>query len=96
MYANNDTLFVRNSISYFNATSQVAGKIIVTYSDIQDGYTGAGNINFNPVFQSSTDLIIVPGSPCIDAGEDNPSVNDECFPPSLEGVSENSINHFAS
>ena len=38
----------------------------VTYSAVQDGYDGVGNVAVNPVFNSETDLIIVPGSPCIE------------------------------
>jgi predicted outer membrane repeat protein len=43
---------------------------IVTYSDIQGGYAGEGNINVDPQFvnPSSGDLHLQRGSPCIDAG----------------------------
>lgn len=42
----------------------------VTYSDIQGGYTGTGNINNNPMFVAPTtgDFHIQQGSPCIDTG----------------------------
>ncbi|MBN1844671.1 MAG: right-handed parallel beta-helix repeat-containing protein [Sedimentisphaerales bacterium] len=46
----------------------------VTYSCIQGGYPGAGNINGNPVFDG-VDLRIMPPSPCIDAG------NNDALPP---------------
>jgi parallel beta-helix repeat protein len=43
---------------------------IVTYSDIQGGYHGEGNINVNPEFVNSCagDYHLQPGSPCINAG----------------------------
>jgi predicted outer membrane repeat protein len=46
------------------------GTAIVTYSDIQGGYVGTGNINSNPLFvgASSGNLRIEPCSPCVDAG----------------------------
>ena len=45
--------------------------IIATYSDIQGGYVGEGNINNNPLFLSidtTGDLYLHPDSPCIDTG----------------------------
>jgi len=40
----------------------------ITYSDIQGGFTGAGNINLDPQFVATDDCHLQPGSPCIDAG----------------------------
>ncbi|MEZ5082972.1 MAG: T9SS type A sorting domain-containing protein [Bacteroidales bacterium] len=75
---------VINTIVWGNNSSQISGSAIVTYSDIQDGFSGDGNINLNPIFNSDTDLHIVPGSPCVDAGNPDPIYYDECFPPSQE------------
>jgi autotransporter-associated beta strand protein len=77
-----------NSIVYFNdgGTTQITGDpgaATVNYSDVQNGFTGSNNINFNPVFLSTNDLVIVPGSRCVDAGDTNAAYNDVCFPPSL-------------
>jgi hypothetical protein len=51
-----------------------------TYSDIQWGFPGAGNIDANPQFVGPVaDLRLQPGSPCIDAGLNNgvpPDVTD--------------------
>ena len=43
---------------------------IVTYCDIQGGYTGEGNISVDPQFVNAAggDLHLQPGSPCVDAG----------------------------
>jgi hypothetical protein len=50
----------------YNSTSSP----VITYSDIQGGYTGIGNINADPLFidPSNGDLHLMPDSPCIDAG----------------------------
>ena len=42
----------------------------VTYCDIQGGYSGAGNIDDDPLFvnPAAGDYHLQPGSPCIDAG----------------------------
>ena len=45
----------------------------VTYSNIQGGYTGTGNINADPLFVDGAngDLHLKPLSPCIDAGDNS-------------------------
>ena len=45
----------------------------VTYSDVQGGWPGDGNIDANPLFADaeSGDLHLQAGSPCIDAGSNN-------------------------
>jgi predicted outer membrane repeat protein len=50
--------------------------LIVTYSDVQDGYTGEGNIDSNPRLNSfrGFDYLLHPFSPCVDAGD--PSIED--------------------
>ena len=84
------TATATNCILYFNQLEQVSGDATVTYSDIQDGYPGEGNMHYNPVFESDSDLIIVPGSPCIDSGDPSSAYDDICFPPSL-GTERNDI-----
>jgi len=42
----------------------------VDYSDVQGGWSGIGNINLDPVF-ADADGRLLPGSPCIDAGDDS-------------------------
>jgi hypothetical protein len=90
IYRFSGTVNVVNSILYFNTAAQVSGTVNVTYSDVQNGYTGEGNINGNPAFRSDQDLTIVAGSLCIDAGHPDSQYNDQCFPPSL-GTSRNDV-----
>jgi predicted outer membrane repeat protein len=49
---------------------------VVTYSDVQGGWTGTGNIDLDPLF-SDADGRLSPDSPCIDAG------NDAAVPPAV-------------
>ncbi|MFQ6604417.1 MAG: fibronectin type III domain-containing protein [Fidelibacterota bacterium] len=61
---------VRNTIFWNNGT-EISGTVAVTYSDIQGGVTGAGNIDSDPLFSDaaagdySLDLL----SPCVDTGD---------------------------
>ena len=81
-----------NSIVYFNngGNTQISGNVTASYCDIQNGYPGTGNIQFNPAFGGlgceSPDLTTILGSPCIDAGDPSGAFNDVCFPPSLNTV----------
>jgi predicted outer membrane repeat protein len=67
---------VTNCILWGDSPDEIyAGTPIVTYSDIEGGYTGEGNINANPRFvdPTSSDYHLQADSPCIDAG--GPSYN---------------------
>jgi len=67
-----------------------AGGPTVTYSDIEGGWTGTGNINADPLFVGSGDYHLTAGSPCIDAAtsdnapttdmEGNPRYDDPSVP----------------
>jgi hypothetical protein len=65
----NSILFDGGDEIWFNDGSTIT----TTYSDIQGGYLGAGNINADPMFlhPDSGDFHLRPGSPCIDAGDNN-------------------------
>jgi parallel beta-helix repeat protein len=59
----------------FNADTSIP---IITYSDIQGGYSGIGNINSDPCFMDINNpdpnlwnLRLKSNSPCIDAGDNN-------------------------
>ncbi len=82
------TLDILNSIIYFNNAdgTQVGGTPTITYSDVQGGYEGEGNINLHPAFvgtgYEASDLELAIGSSAIDAGNLDPIYDDVCFPPS--------------
>ena len=42
----------------------------VTYSDVQGGWAGTGNIDLDPLFVGAGDHHLTPASPCIDAATD--------------------------
>jgi N-acetylneuraminic acid mutarotase len=67
------TTSVTNTIIYGNLPEQitvVSGVVNVTYSDIQGGWTGEGNIDADPMFYDpSMDYRLTSSSPCIDAGD---------------------------
>ncbi len=52
--------------------------IDITYSDIQGGWTGSGNIDADPLFVGGGDYHLTVGSPCIDAGD--PASASPAFP----------------
>ena len=47
--------------------------ITVTYSDVQGGYSGSGNVVAPPLFEdpANMDFHLQPGSPCIDSGSND-------------------------
>jgi hypothetical protein len=49
---------------------------IVTYSDVQGGWSGTGNIDVDPLFADTLNFYLSSGSPCIDAGNPDSSFND--------------------
>jgi predicted outer membrane repeat protein len=62
---------VHNCILWANTPDQVAGTPGVSYSNVQGGWPGVGNIDADPLFADpgSGDFHLSPGSPCIDAGD---------------------------
>jgi hypothetical protein len=55
---------------------------VITYSDVQGGYSGEGNINADPLFvdAASGDYHLSLGSPCIDVGDNEaPALPDHDF-----------------
>lgn len=69
------TATARNNIIWGNTQSQGGpiaevggGNITITYSDIESGFTGTGNIDLDPLF-GNTNLYLESNSPCIDAGD---------------------------
>jgi parallel beta-helix repeat protein len=59
--------------------------VYVTYSDVQGGWAGAGNLDVDPAFADGEGHL-PPESACVDAGSPDPLYDDDCFPPSHGGV----------
>jgi parallel beta-helix repeat protein len=70
IYCTGNKPIVRNSIVWGNKGSEIDGFAGVTYSDIQGGCPGQGNIVIDPCFadRCSGNYNLLPASPCIDAG----------------------------
>jgi parallel beta-helix repeat protein len=75
-YLRSDPIVI-NSIIWYNKTSSgfqnisgTSGVVDITYSNIQDGNEGTGNLNIDPLFADTTngDYRITSDSPCIDSG----------------------------
>ena len=67
-------LVLINSILWNNSPEEIyihSGLVTVTYSNIQGGFTGMGNIDSDPLFADpgNGDYHLQPTSPCIDAGD---------------------------
>ncbi|MHC4498106.1 MAG: right-handed parallel beta-helix repeat-containing protein [Planctomycetota bacterium] len=63
---------ITNCILRDNRPQQIGGSASVAYSNVQDGWEGEGNIDAAPVFALDTDYHLMPGSPGIDAGTNDP------------------------
>ncbi len=63
---------VVNSIIWGNnaVKSSYTGNLNITYSDVQGGWPGTGNINLDPLFSTAGDYSLQDASPCIDSGTD--------------------------
>jgi len=59
-----------NCILWDDSPHEIHGTPVVTYSDIQGGWPGEGNIDAHPrfVLRTMDDYRLLWGSPCIDAG----------------------------
>lgn len=55
--------------SYFEIYLYSNGVVNATYSDIEEGWEGEGNINSNPLFD--VNYFLTENSPCIDSGDPN-------------------------
>jgi|LGVF01.1.fsa_nt_gb parallel beta-helix repeat protein len=64
---------VVNSVLWGNSPDEISGggPIVITYSDIEGGWAGTGNIDTDPLFVSGGDYHLTGGSPCIDVGTDD-------------------------
>ncbi|HJV66454.1 MAG TPA: hypothetical protein VJ550_12015, partial [Geomonas sp.] len=66
-------VMIRNSIIWNNSPGQISGSASVTYSDVQGGYDGAGNIVVDPFFVDAPagNFYLTSDSPCRDTGNDS-------------------------
>jgi len=62
---------VANCVLWDNILAAIQGPATVTYSNIEGGWEGEGNIDSNPLFADVQGRLSA-GSPCIDAGTNNP------------------------
>ncbi len=74
----NSNPFIKNAILWNNVSQEIyvgSGGISVTFSDVQGGWPGIGNISSDPLFvdPGNGDYHLQPGSPCIDAGDPSSS-----------------------
>ena len=65
---------ITNSIVWGNSPSQIQDgeDVPVTYCNVQGGWPGEGNIDADPLFAFDDNWRILAGSPCIDAGTNDP------------------------
>ncbi len=66
---------ITSSILWSNAPQAIEGESgtpVITYSAVQGGWEGEGNIDDDPQFAFAHDYHLLPGSPCIDAATDDP------------------------
>lgn len=85
VYRTGGNVNILNSILFFNYSSgnQVTGTMTITYSDVQHGFDGEGNLSNDPILDEL--YRIVPPSPCIDAGNPSEEYADG-IPPGLGGL----------
>jgi hypothetical protein len=81
IFCDNSNLNTLNCILWDNSPQEiyaVSGSVAATYSDIQGGWPGLGNIDTYPMFASGplSDYHLSSVSPCIDTGSSNPQYND--------------------
>jgi len=78
LHVDRANVIVRNTIFWNNLQAignQINGSPDVSYSDVEGGFTGFGNIDANPFFADSG-LLLLTGSPCADAGDPAAAYND--------------------
>ncbi len=79
MTSTGSTPNVNNTIFWGNSNLQIiADSAAVTYSDVEGGWSGTGNIDADPLFVDAGggDYSLQEVSPCIDTGDPDPGWND--------------------
>jgi len=63
-----------NCILWGNEPEAVHGEgAVMNHCDVQGGWDGTGNIDVDPLFAFAGEFHLMPGSPCIDAGTNDPA-----------------------
>ncbi|RPI17936.1 MAG: T9SS C-terminal target domain-containing protein [Ignavibacteriae bacterium] len=77
MFSGTNNVILRNNIIWGNIPSAqiLGGSPSVVYCDVQGGYSGAGNMDVNPMF-ADTNYILSANSPCVDKGDSSTVYND--------------------
>jgi hypothetical protein len=81
----------KNSQTRGNSIYSLGSTFSLTFSTVEDGFTGSGNISQNPMFDDSL-YLLSPSSPCVDAGDpslldpENPSSTGNALFPSRGAV----------
>ena len=91
---NQGTTTIKNSILWGDSGGEIYDRpgssgMIVSFSDVQGGYSGTGNINADPLYVDAAhgDLHLQAGSPAIDAGTNSgaPAVDLDGNPRPIDG-----------
>jgi len=82
IYCSSSSLIFTNCILWNDSPQEIyssGSSVTVTYSDIQGGYAGAGNINSDPLFVNSDvgDFHLTRNSPCVDTGSNQDAPGDD-------------------
>jgi C1A family cysteine protease len=72
----NSSSRITNCVLWNDSSAEIyndASTPVVTYCDVEGGYSGEGNINSDPLFANAEagDFHLTAGSPCIDAGNNS-------------------------
>ena len=72
---------LKNCIVWGQLNQQVSPDAVVTYSDIQNGFAGSGNITNYPMFvdEFADDYRLLSGSPAIDSGYALTNITKDCI-----------------
>jgi hypothetical protein len=74
----NADVIARNNIIWGNTQStggQIQGAMPLTYSIVEGGFAGTGNLSTDPAFADSA-FLLAPSSPAVDAGDPDSTFND--------------------
>jgi predicted outer membrane repeat protein len=86
IYYENSNLDIMNCILWNDDPQEISGdsgSVVITYSDIQGGWAGTGNIIIDPLFADTLYHFLADSSLCIDAGNPDPIYNDPEDPQNL-------------